>query len=573
MRVLLLHPSDDPENGRWLLQHWDRIVDLGTAGEETRTRWSRILKCRVEPLPKLELGEFGEVRRALSSGLNHVVDEHGLDWWELISIRFHEQIVLALRLRKFARQIAPDDEIFLSRCGIHSQVLEILCHRKVQCFGGANASLASIRRKVTAVRNCNIAQIAQVLGDKYDAGYRIRRLATRRQASAGAPVVLLPVANVNAAKIALSYAALVRDQKFLLVATRQSGWVAERPANVAGAKLAAYAGSETDDCESRSLLKRWKEVEAISVADNPEISLLKDLGMFAEVPKLIHDGLGVRNAWLRVFEEEAVNAVFCTDTTNPYTHMPLLLSRQQGISTIACHHGALDGAYLFKRNHADIVLTKGRMERDYLVHLCGVPKESVELGAPESARRINPENRSGKNSIIFFSEPYEPDGGRCPEIYRELLPRLAELASRINLELVIKLHPMESANERKRFVNASVPLPHRKNTRIIGGSLSEELLEKARIAVTIQSTAAVDCALRGIPVFLFAWLNYSHYGYLEQFIRSGAGVPLYSPGEIPAIPEILEIETPRETRELWEPISGEKLKHLFATGAEAAVAV
>jgi hypothetical protein len=97
MRVLCLHPEDDPECGPWRDERWDRVVDLGVAGEQTRTHWSRKLGCSVEPIPIFEMEDFAAVRRALSSGFGCVVDQHGLDWWELISIRFHEQIALIIR--------------------------------------------------------------------------------------------------------------------------------------------------------------------------------------------------------------------------------------------------------------------------------------------------------------------------------------------------------------------------------------------------------------------------------------------------------------------------------------------
>jgi len=47
MRVLLLHPEDDPASGPWNHERWDRVVDLGTAGEETRNRWSGMFDCPV----------------------------------------------------------------------------------------------------------------------------------------------------------------------------------------------------------------------------------------------------------------------------------------------------------------------------------------------------------------------------------------------------------------------------------------------------------------------------------------------------------------------------------------------
>ena len=146
------------------------------------------------------------------------------------------------------------------------------------------------------------------------------------------------------------------------------------------------------------------------------------------------------------------------------------------------------------------------------------------------------------------------DGGRCREFYRELLPPLADLASRMNLKLVVKLHPMESERERRKFVNAALLPRQLESVQIVGGTLSEELLDGTSFAVTVQSTAAVDCAIRGIPVFLCKWLDYSYYGYVDQFIRYRAGVPLHSPAEIAKIPDMLK-NFPASPTDFWQTIS------------------
>src|ERR1700674_1693638 len=106
MRVLCLHPEDDPESGPWIHDRWDRIVDLGIAGEQTHSRWSTVFNCPIDPIPKFAIEDFAEVRQALCSRLGCVVDEQGLDWLELISIRFHEQIAFVLRLQKLVAQFA-----------------------------------------------------------------------------------------------------------------------------------------------------------------------------------------------------------------------------------------------------------------------------------------------------------------------------------------------------------------------------------------------------------------------------------------------------------------------------------
>lgn len=571
-RVLLLHPEDDPACGPWNDERWDRVVDLGTAGEQTRTRWSGLFDCPVESIPKFEINEFAKVRAALSSGLGYVIDDYGLDWWELISIRFHEQLALVIRLEKLAAQFDASDEVCVSRPGLHSAILGLALNRNVRCFREGTPSLEKTRRLIRTIRKLNFAQLVEIAGDKYDPGYRIRRFAALPREQFSGPVVLLPVAQGNAARTAVSYAAMLPEEKFLLVATRQSGLTAECTSNVSAVKLASYGGGKQSQHEFRQILGRWEKAES-TLVHTPEVSVLIRGGILSGIAKALRDGLAIRNAWLKVFDREMINAVLCTDDTNPYTHIPLLIARQRGLPTIACHHGALDGGHLVKRSHADLVLAKGRMEKDYLVNTCGLTEEKIEVAAPSLRQRINTGGQYLKTSMVFFSEPYALDGGRCREFYRELLPPLADLASRMNLDLVVKLHPMESERERRKFVNAALLPLQIKNVQIVTGALSEKLLDRVSFAVTVQSTAAVDCAIRGIPVFLCKWLDYSHYGYVDQFIRYRAGVPLQSAAEIANIPDMLKNYPIPVMNNFWQTISSGKLEQLLTGSFKMAVAV
>jgi hypothetical protein len=573
MKILCLHPGDDPESGSWSDERWDRVVDLGVAGEETRECWSRQFGCRVEASPKLRISDLAIVRRALSSGFGCVVDEHGLDWWELISIRFHEQIALILRLKKLAAQLSTNDQLVVTRPGFHATVLSLLLESRVRCFREGTSYFARARRLLQTARNLSCAELLQIVGDKYDAGYRVRRWLSHSEPRLEDAVVLLPVAQGNAARTALSYTALLPNRKFLLISTRPSGSVAETPSNVAAATLASYAGStpgQDHGAELLRLLKSWSRLEWQATS---EIALLEYTGAFSGITKMLRDGVAIRDAWLNVFERERVSAVLCTDDTNPYTHLPLLIARQRGLPTIACHHGALDGGHLVKRSHADVTLAKGRMEKDYLVNTCGLPEKKIEVGAPALRQRRDTKVQHSKSSIVFFSEPYALGGGRCRDFYRELLPPFVDLASEMNLKLLVKLHPMESERERRKIVNACLSFTQKKNVKIVTGALSHELLDSASFAVTIQSTAAVDCVIHGIPVFLCRWLDFSYFGYVDQLVRYKAGVPLHSRAEIANIPEVLKNFQSPTLDNFWQRISPEKLEQLLEKPLKMAVAL
>src|ERR1700731_912283 len=88
MRILLIHPEDDPEKGPWASLRWDRIVDLGLGGAKSYRRWTRHFHCSITALDSVRNGfdVVYQVRDLLGLGCNRLLDQHGLDWWEIISI-------------------------------------------------------------------------------------------------------------------------------------------------------------------------------------------------------------------------------------------------------------------------------------------------------------------------------------------------------------------------------------------------------------------------------------------------------------------------------------------------------
>ena len=92
MRVLLINPEDELQDGRWASQRWDRVVDLGRAGVESYDRAAASFGCPVTPLNTLRenFKEMRKVRELLGLGMGRLNDKFGLDWWELTSILVHQ---------------------------------------------------------------------------------------------------------------------------------------------------------------------------------------------------------------------------------------------------------------------------------------------------------------------------------------------------------------------------------------------------------------------------------------------------------------------------------------------------
>lgn len=573
MKILLMHSGDDPEKGPWASVPWDRIVDLGMGGVESYARWTRRFACPVTTLGSLRnaFDDFRRVRELLAFGCGRLIDEYGLDWWELMSLFLHGQLETLILLQHFAQTVGPADDVYVSRPGLHASILQCLLPARLKVFPPSReAKRSGLGHYLRVFNKLSAEQLTDVFWDKSDTGYQFRGRLVRRRPTSTRPVILLPTAYVNVSRTGIAYANTFPEEDFLLVATRRSGWIQDGPRNVSARWLSSYASVRDRSDENANVASRWrsllKELDVVT-----EFEILSRLGYLDGLPQWFRRGLEVRDAWLNVFNTEPVQGVLCADDSNPYTRIPLLLARERGLPTIACHHGALDGRYMFKRSHADVIWAKGKMEEDYLVRRCGLPPESVEIAAPALPVKSNESTESSRStflpSLIFFSEAWDEVGGRTEAFYRDVLPPLADLARATGRELIVKLHPAESKHERSKILDAILSTEQKRATRIVSGPLTEDLVTKAWFGVTILSTVAMECAVRGIPCFLCKWLDFGSYGYVEQFLRFGVGIGLNDPHEIEEIPQYLRQHpvNPDTLANCWQPAAAGRLRELLSS--------
>ncbi len=568
MRVLLLHPEDD-FHGSWTLQHWDSVIDLGRAPKSFYDERTAALGCPVFSIFDFAVEvEDGQVwRNLLEFGMGLVVDRFGIDWWDVISMVLQpelQDVRLALRL---AEKLSGCRTLVVSRPSAMAEALRLelgislqLLHRTLP-----KRLSASILRRGAAAANLRSEQLRQVIYDKYDPHYRWRRLLAASPEISYEPVVLLPSAYSSVTKTALSYAKILPNQNFLLVLARESGAVAQTPANVRTTTLARFAAKKCDQNELHQLEVCWQQMEQ-SLEKHPAFRSEVHLRILEKGPRWLRWGLVVRDAWLRVFETCSVVACLSADDSNPYTRIPLLLAEQREIPAVACHHGALDFRMTYKNPRFSSYLAKGEMERDYLERVCGVQSSRIVIGG---ASTTPGENASAWSEdapwITFFTEPYETDFWRVEAVYRELLPRLCAAARKAGKTVALKLHPFESFRQRLRLVKRVLTKSDRQLVSLTDEPLSREILQKTWCAVTVESTVAFECASVGIPAFLCGWLRHAYAGYAPQYVRFGVGRMLESPDDLLRIPEMLGAAMPSSdaARRLVRPISPEVLSEVL----------
>jgi hypothetical protein len=572
MRILFLHPEDSPRRGPWVGQRWDLVVDLGKSSLFSESAWSELFRCRVLRTDSLRQGieDVKMVRKLFAAGRGRLLDEEGIDWWDLTSLVVAPQAETVLVLRRLAAEIDSSAELWATRPGWPANALALLLKSPVQSFSGNSGSklIGRVKHYGGLLRRFSLGQIKQIFLDKYDSGYEWRGRFAPTKRALPQPVVLLPSAYGNVSRMAASYARILPRQSFLLVATRQSAKEFEPPPNVQVRDLASYANTSPPRAEIASLLERWttleKELRAI-----PEFDVLSQAAVFHPFPGWFRDCLRARNAWREVLVREPVCGVLCGDDSNIYTRVPVLLAAKRKIPTVDFHHGALDGRYLLKDLPCDVYLAKNEMERDYLLRVCGLPAAQVPIGGPLPVHGVAAEvgGHRERDAIIYFSEPYEVPALRTEEVYREILPRLCRVARENGRRVIVKLHPFESLPDRTRLVQAILPQEDHSVVSVVDGPLSQELLSQAWFGITVESTTAIDCLLQGIRCFMCGWLAPSSCGYSEQYVRFGIGELLRDAESISEIPQRLaQLSGKLEAASLTKSVEPEALLKWLTIG-------
>jgi hypothetical protein len=539
VKILLLHPDDDPS---FLPQmRWTRVIDLGRAPASTYKNWGRRLECPLMSLFDLTEGtnDLHRTRELLEHGMGEAVDQFGIDWWDVLAQSIVPQVQQLILLRRLAATIDTGADVYSTRPHYLASALQNLVGGNLITLQSASQRMFhAVRHYADALQQLDFAQFTQVLQDKFDSEHKIRRATAAPVKSSARPSVLLPSAYVNVSRTAVAYASMLPNIEFLLLIARKNGRLENLPKNVRAASLDRYFSS-VDEGEARMLRQACGQLRLRLASLAAEFEIAQASGVLAALESRLMWGLAVRDAWNEVFDSEKITACLCADDSNPYSRLPLIIAKSRRIPALACHHGALDNRMAIKKQHADLYLAKSEMERDYLVRLCRVAEERIVTGAPNSpqlaARPRNP-TPAPASWLVFFTEPYHSSGWRTGEIYRELLPKLVALARDSGLELVFKLHPFESAAGHKRTLRRYLGAKIARDIRVITGPTPTELWQNANCAFTVQSSVALECSMRGIPIFLCGWLSDPCAGYVQQFERFGIGRVLRSPRELDQVP-------------------------------------
>jgi hypothetical protein len=576
LRILFLHPEDPPQIGPWVRERWDLVVDLGFAGAQTYADWSRTLNGRILSIHQFagETESYRWVNRVFQQGRRRLLDREGLDWWDLLAMESYQDLHSLYLFRQLQREIGPGVvELAATRphrlTNMAGQVFGVPVRHFQQSSAGP---IQKISRAFYSARKLRSSQIVEIVFDKWDPAYQLRRhLAKYRRARLLEPCVLVPSAYSNVTRSALAYASLLPGRNFLLVATRPNAIPVAAPRNVTVTSLAAYVRPrKTTHEEAIGLQRTWQALIGTLQDEDEEFRCAAAAGVWEYFPAHLEQGLRLRDAWLSALESEPVTGVLCGDDLNHHTRLPLMLAQRKGLNAVYCSHGALDGGFLFKTPSADTYLVKGEMEKDYLERAASIDPERIVVGAPGNRPAVSAESKT-RDAIVFFSQPYEIAGGRADSMYEEIIPRLHSAARASGRKLIVKLHPFESTRVRRALINSALGSTACGEVEIIGGKPPDEVMSRAWCGITVDSSVAVECTLRGIPFFLCAWLDLTGLGYLEQFARFGAAMVLNAPEDIERIPQrVAEFRPdPASMQRLWHDADPAHLEDLMFGARQA----
>jgi hypothetical protein len=547
-------------------QSWDIVVDCARSPASTYEEWARRTGARCFSVFDLAHGfeDLRASRNLLFKGLNVVVDDDGIDWWEILFFLIEADLRQLLLARRLSELLPKGYEIHASRMNLLASALSQIAGRPVRVMQSARPVWHTLSRYKRALQTLERDQFAQAVKDKFDPKHSIRRRFARKPHRLTDSAILLPSAYINVSRAAVVHAASIPKRRFLLAFARENARLADLPANVSQLCLNSYFQA-SNEAEARHIESLYDQLTYRLANTIPEFKMVFSAGLFDRMRGLTRWGLAIRDSWKNLFDSQPISGVLCADDSNPYSRLPLILAGKRGLPTVACHHGALDFRMAIKQVHSDCYLAMTEMEYDYLVRKCGVEQEKVFLNRSISASLHTSETPVGKrDKIIFFSEPFAATGGREAEVLRDLLPRLTSLSRALRLQLVLKLHPFESARAYRRLLQALLPAPD--SVQILSERMSSNLWESTHFAITVQSSVALESASRDIPVFLCGWLADPYSEYAAQFAKHGAGHLLESPDELAKIPLLLR-NSRRGARVDAPRLDGSLLEQLFSRQA------
>ena len=292
--------------------------------------------------------------------MGRVVDRFGIDWWDVFGLLLQAELENMRLVTRLAEELRQCRTLAVTRSSVMADALQFQLGIPLTVLrSGLGLRVTNrVARYGAGLANLSFEQLRQVAYDKFDSQYAWRRKFARAPEQKSEPVILLPTAYSNVTKTALQYARHLPEQRFLLVLARESGAASTFPRMFERCPWQRLHASPPCRAKCNSLANCWIRLEQ-HLQKLVEFRLAAQVGILKQGRNWLRWGLSVRDAWRQVFATNVIAGCLSADDSNPYTRIPLLVAGQQGVSAVACHHGALDGRMAFKTPCFSTYLTHG----------------------------------------------------------------------------------------------------------------------------------------------------------------------------------------------------------------------
>lgn len=189
-------------------------------------------------------------------------------------------------------------------------------------------------------------------------------------------------------------------------------------------------------------------------------------------------------------------------------------AKKNNIPTILLQHGTLGDFCQFIDPPIDHYIVRGRFWKEFLSKKAA---ERANIINPPQKRKINNLIYGGvderKNKVIFLTAD-----NSLKIMVDDILEILIVVCEKMNIELVVRVHPIEQIGYYKNKINKIIDRVSKAPTiHYSQGVGLEVLLDQALVAVTYASTVFLDCLRKNVPVISYGWYEFSYKKQIEKY--------------------------------------------------------
>ena len=192
----------------------------------------------------------------------------------------------------------------------------------------------------------------------------------------------------------------------------------------------------------------------------------------------------------------------------------LFKARSENIPTVLLQHGVLSDYFKYSDHFVDHYIVRGKFFYD---RLSSISKKRAFIFNPTKIG-MKKNIISNKSTIVFVTTPYRLKYLPIDIDLNSILLTLIQTSMEESIELVIRVHPLETANDYKRKIQLLLEkIPCQSNVLYSQGGDLHKLLEKAFAVITFESTVFLDCIEHNIPIIGINWHDFSLKELIEKF--------------------------------------------------------